>query len=156
MSEIVTIYKINCYSSLEPSRMGENVSLLPWDASDPGSQGRDDGGRDYVLPEHYRVGNDEDGCPAIQREDGTVCGLMLHNGCPLLIDEEKRLAHLLERYKKLATYRTAAGMTREELAQRLGVTQQELYAWEHFEKSPTEQQAEQIAAVLGCDTSEIL
>jgi DNA-binding XRE family transcriptional regulator len=156
MSEIVTIYKINCYSSLNPSCEGESVSLLPWDASDPTSRGSDDGGRDYVLPKQYRLASDANGCPVIQRDDGTVCELMLHNGCPLLIDEEKHMAHLLERYKKLEIYRTAAGMTREELAQRLGVTQQELYTWENYEKSPTAEQAKQIAEILGCDASEIL
>jgi DNA-binding XRE family transcriptional regulator len=155
MSEIVTIYKINCYSSLDPTCVGESVSLLPWDDSDPTSRGKDDGGHDYVLPKHYRLGTDANGRPVIQREDGTACELMLHNGCPLLIDREKHMAHLLERYKKLEIYRTAAGMTRQELAQRIGVTQQELFFWENYEKSPTREQTEKIAEILGCDASEI-
>lgn len=155
MSEIVTIYRINCYASLDPSLVGESCSLLPWDGAGPDRQGSDDGGREYVLPEHYRQSRDEGGCPVVQDEEGCICELKLHNGCPLLIDEEKRLAHLLEPVRKMATYRSAAGMTMAELAQRLGVTQKEVYEWENLEKSPEEAILRQIADILGCDVSEI-
>jgi DNA-binding XRE family transcriptional regulator len=154
MNEIVTIYKINCYAALDPARMGESCSLLPWDDSDPGSRGDDDGGRDYVLPEHYthRVG--DDGLPAIFGESGNRCELMLHNGCPLLVDSEKRRAHLLEPVKKMASFRTAAGLTRAELAERLNVTQKEVYEWENLEREPDEDTLRHIAEILGCSTSD--
>ena len=156
MSEIVTIYKINCYASLDPTLVGESYSLLPWDGSGTDSRGSDDGGREDVLPEHYRQEQDSDGCPVLKNGEGHSCQLMTHNGCPLLIDEENRLAHLLEPVRKLATYRAAAGITSAELAQRLGVTQKEIYEWENYEKRPDTETAEQIADILGCDVSEIL
>ena len=154
MNEIVTIYKIDCFESLDPSQIGESCSLLPWDGSDPGSRGGDDGGREYVLPEHYTQRRAEDGSPAVFAEEGKRCELMLHNGCPLLVDSEKRRAHLLEPVKKMATLRTAAGLTMTELAQQLGVTQREVYEWENLEKEPDGATLERIAEILGCSASD--
>ncbi len=154
MNEIVTIYKIDCYESFDPSRTGESCSLLPWDDSDPGSRGGDDGGRDYILPEHYSEGRAEDGSPAVFGETGNRCELMLHNGRPLLVDSKKRRAHLLEPVKKMATFRTAAGLTTAELAERLGVTQKEVYEWENLEKEPDGATLERIAAILGCSAAD--
>lgn len=154
MNEIVTVYKINCYASLDPARVGENCSLLPWDGSDPGSRGGDDGGRDYVLPEHYARGTGADGLPAVFGEGGNPCELMLHNGCPLLIDSEKRRAHLLEPVKKMASFRAAAGLTRAELAERLGATQKEVCEWENLEREPDEATLGRIAEILGCSPSD--
>ena len=156
MSEIVTIYKIKCFAALDPSQEGEFCSLLPWGESDPDRRGEDDGGRDYVLPEHYGRGATREGSPAVLSEDGHACSLMLHNGVPLLVDGEKRLAWLLEPVKKLATQRELAGLTREELAQRLGVTQQELFRWENLEAEPDQETLERIAAVLGCEVADFL
>ena len=155
MNEIVTIYKINCFESFDPSQVGECCSLLPWDGSDPGRRGDDDGGREYVLPEDYAQGRAEDGSPAIFGEKGNLCGLMLHNGCPLLVDSEKRRAHLLEPVKKMATFRAAAGLTTAELAQQLGVTQKEVYEWENLEKAPDGATLERIAEVLGCSVTDL-
>ncbi len=155
MNEIATIYKINCFESLDPSQVGESCSLLPWDGSDPGSRGGDDGGREYVLPEDYAQRRAEDGSPAIFSEKGNRCGLMLHSGCPLLVDSEKRRAHLLEPVKKMATFRAAAGLTMAELAQRLGVTQKEVYEWENLEKEPDSATLERIAEILGCSAPDL-
>lgn len=154
MSEIVTIYQINCYAALDPSQVGESCSLLPWDDSSPDCRGGDDGGRDYVLPDHYTQGHTGDGLPAIFGEAGNLCELMLHNGSPLLVDAEKRLAHLLEPVKKMATYRAAAGLTTAELAQRLGVTQKEVFEWENLEKEPDGAVLERIAEILGCSAAD--
>ena len=154
MSEIVTIYKTNCFAALDPSQEGESCSLLPWDEGNPDCRGEDDGGRDYVLPEHYGQGKAQGGLPAVFSKDGHACLLMLHNGIPLLIDEEKRRAWLLEPVKKLATQRELAGMTREELARRLGVAQQELFRWENLEAEPDRETLERIASILGCEISD--
>ncbi|HCW80850.1 MAG TPA: hypothetical protein DG942_07095 [Ruminococcaceae bacterium] len=150
MSQIVTVYKIKCYAALEPSKEGDSCSLLPWDDSDPGVRGEDDGGREYVLPEGYTQGSSESGSPAIFGESGNRCDLLLHNGCPLLIDSKKRLAPLLEPVKKMASYRELLGMTRAQLAQRLGVSQKEVFEWENLEKEPDEKTLARIAKILGC------
>lgn len=154
MNEIVTIYRINCYASLDPSRVGESCSFLPWDGADSGSRGSDDGGRDYILPANYTKGRAADGSPAVFGEKGNLCELMMHNGCPMLIDSEKRLAHLLEPVKKMATYRAAAGLTTAELAQRLGVTQKDVYEWENLEKEPDGATLRRIADILGCSADD--
>ena len=154
MSEIVTIYKIRCFAALDPSQEGESCSLVPWDSNSPDCRGEDDGGRDFVLPEPYSCRRDQNGYPAVFSGDNRVCSLMLHNGSPLLIDEEKRRAWLLEPVRKLATQRELAGMTPAELAERIGVTQQELYRWEHLEAEPDDETQERIASILGCEISD--
>lgn len=154
MSEVVTIYKINCFAALDPSQEGESCSLLPWDSSSPDCRGEDDGGRDYILPEPYTCGRGTDGFPVVLSEDGRACSLMQHNGVPLLIDEAKRRAWLLEPVKKLATQRELTGMTIAELAERIGVTQQELYRWENLEAEPDGETQERIASILGCEISD--
>lgn len=150
MSEIITVYKISCHAALDPEQEGESCSLLPWQDSGPERRGEDDGGREYILPEHYTQGRTSEGLPAVFGETGRACELVLHNGNPLLVDAEKRLAHLLEPVKKMASYRQAAGMTRAELAARLGVTQKELFEWENLEKEPDAAMLAKIAEVLGC------
>lgn len=154
MSEIVTIYKINCYAALDPEQEGESCSLLPWDDASPDCRGRDDGGHEYVLPEHYTQGRTEEGFPAIYGEDGDACELVLHNGSPLLVDSKKRLAHLLEPVKKIATYRHLAGLTLAELADRLGTSQKEVYEWENLEKEPDIHTLGRIAEILGCNVTD--
>lgn len=152
MGEIVTIYKIRCFSSPEPE--GESCSLLPW-RNLPGLRGRDDGGREYVLPEGYSTGMTPEGEPAIYSSEGTLCDLMLHNGCPLLVDSQRRRAYLLDPVKKIASYRQMAGMTLSDLAKRLSVEPKLLYEWENLEKEPDEETLAKIASVLGCSPSEL-
>lgn len=147
MSEIVTIYRICRYAAPSPEEEGESCSLLPWGRK---SGGTDDGGRDYVLPSGYAQKNGEDGMPAVFSASGTRCSLMLHNGSPLLVDEESRRAHLLEPVKKIASFREAAGITRAELAESLGVTQKQLYEWENLEQQPTPSTLRRIAELLHC------
>lgn len=155
MSEIVTIYTITCYSAENPEEEGTSCSLLPWDGRIPGRRGQDDGGREYVLPDGYSLGaEEEDLSPSILGQQGP-CSLLLHDGRPLLIDEQKRQAFLLEPLKRIATYRAACGMTREELAQRLEVSQKELFEWENLEKQPEPSVLERIASVLGCKISDL-
>lgn len=154
MNEIVTIYKIRCFAALDPEQEGESCSLLPWDDSSPDCRGEDDGGREYVLPEGYKQGRTEEGFPVVFGKEGGACELVLHNGCPLLVDPEKRMAHLLEPVKKIATYRHLAGLTLAELADRLGASQKEVYEWENLEKEPDEATLERIAEVLECNVTD--
>lgn len=154
MGEIVTIYRINCFSSPEPEKEGESCSLLPWENS-PDLRGQDDGGRDYVLPEHYGEGIAPGGAPAVLSEEGTLCDLLLHNGRPLLIDATKRRAYLLEPVKKIASYRQMSGLTLSDLAERLSVEPKLLYEWENLEREPDEETLSRIASILGCKPSEL-
>ena len=155
MSEIVTIYTITCYSAENPDEEGTSCSLYPWDGRIPGRSGQDDGGREYVLPDGYTLGAEEDNlAPTVLGKQGP-CALLLHDGRPLLIDEQKRRAFLLEPVKKIATYRTACGITREELAQRLAVSPKDLYEWENLEKKPEPSVLERIASVLGCKITDL-
>ena len=155
MNEIVTIYKTRCFASFDPSQEGESCSLLPWDSTDPECRGKDDGGRDYILPAGYTQSRAESGVPVILGEEGNPCELLLHDGCPLLIDAKKRLAHLLEPVKKMATFREAMGMTRAQLAEQLGVSQTDVYEWENVEKEPDAAMMERIAKALHCKAEEL-
>lgn len=153
MNEIVTIYKIKCFAAPDPEREGESCSLLPWSGGGPDCKGEDDGGREYILPKGYTQGHSQEGSPAVFDRAGKPCGLTLHNGCPLLVDPERRMAYLLEPVKKMATYRHLAGLTRAELADRLGVSQKEVYEWENLEKEPDAATLERIAEILGCEVA---
>lgn len=154
MSEIVTVYRITRFSAPEPGQEGESCSLLPFRDA-PGLSGRDDGGREYVLPGDYGTGTGPDGLPAIFSAEGVPCELMLHNGAPLLIDGEKRRAYLLEPVKKIASYRQLAGLTLSELAERLSVEPKTLYEWENLEREPDERALARIASILGCNPSDL-
>ncbi|MFR2561824.1 MAG: hypothetical protein ACLS8R_03300 [Anaeromassilibacillus sp.] len=99
---------------------------MPWDEDDATMKGEDDGGKDYELPKGYEL-SAEDGVPVILNPDGQPCGLQGHNGCPLLIDEAKKLAILVERDKKILRQRELAHLTRAQLAERLEVSQALLY-----------------------------
>ena len=96
--DTVTLYRINCYHAPREELIGESFSLVPWDEDDATMKGEDDGGKDYELPKGYEL-SAEDGVPVILNPDGQPCGLQGHNGCPLLIDEAKKLAILVERDK---------------------------------------------------------
>lgn len=149
MSEIVTVYQTSSYSVRKPEEEHRGCSLLPWRDTEE-LRGKDDGGRDYVLPANYTRRDTDDGEPAVFSSGGTRCRLVLHNDCPLLVDEDGRLAFLLAPVKKMASYREAAGLTQDELAQRLGVTRKELFEWENLEKEPPREMLERIAEILGC------
>ena len=88
--DTVTLYRINCYHAPREELIGESFSLVPWDEDDATMKGEDDGGKDYELPKGYEL-SAEDGVPVILNPDGQPCGLQGHNGCPLLIDEAKKL-----------------------------------------------------------------
>ena len=155
MNEILTVYKWNCFASDDPSEVGESCSLLPWRSGFSGRRGQDDGGRDYVLPAGYTVGTSDDLEPAVVGSDGP-CEIQLHNGLPMLVDREKRRAFLLEPVKKIATWRELCGITRAELAERLEVSQTELFEWENLEKQPDSDTLERIASALGCSAADLI
>ena len=155
MNEIVTIYRINCFSAPEPAQEGESCSLLPWRGA-PGLRGQDDGGRDYVLPQEYGAGIGPGGVPAVFSSEGVLCELLLHNGRPLLVDGEKRRAYLLEPVRKIASFREASGLSLAGLAERLSVEPRALYEWENLEKEVPQEILARIASILRCKPSDLI
>lgn len=119
----------------------------------PEENGDDDGGRDYVLPAGYTV-DSEDGSPFIRGEG--PCALQNHNGLPVLVDEAKKRAYLLERDRKIERMREQAGLSRAELAEALGASQMEVYRWETYEVEPGTALLGRIAHVLGCETGDLI
>ena len=156
MGETVRIYKITCYDSPSPEQIGESCSLCPWEEDMPGFHGQDDGGTDYVLPKGYFVKTNESGSPAIFCGDGLPCGLILHNGSPILVDSSKKQAILFEPVKKILHMREQAGLSREELAECLGVSVKELFEWENREKNPEKPILERMAVFLKCNLSDLV
>lgn len=156
MGETVRIFKIICYDSPDPEQVGESCSLLPWDGDMPGLRGQDDGGTEYVLPQGYSVKADESGVPAVFAGGNLRCGLLLHNGRPILVDSAKQQAVLLEPVKKILLMRESAGLSRGELAELLGVSVKELYEWENREKDPERPVLERIANLLECNLSDLI
>ncbi|MCH4239148.1 MAG: helix-turn-helix domain-containing protein [Oscillospiraceae bacterium] len=116
----------------------------------PEPNGDDDGGRDYVLPKNYEWKAD-----GIYRSEH-LCELGMHNGAPLLIDTEKKLAFLLEQEKKMEQMRTLADMTRQQLADAVGLTQYDIYQFENHEVEPGSAILGKIAEVLGCETVDLI
>ena len=119
----------------------------------PEENGDDDGGRDYVLPVGYTM-DSEDGSPFIRGEK--PCALQNHNGLPVLVDEAKKRAFLLERDRKIERMRERAGISRAELAEALGASQMEVYRWELYEVEPGTALLGRIAHALGCDTEDLI
>jgi hypothetical protein len=53
---LVKIYKITCTRAFMANEQGTGYSLTPWGRNTPHYQGSDDGGREYVLPSSFVVG----------------------------------------------------------------------------------------------------
>lgn len=155
MEKTVVIYKLKCVEAFDASLEGESCSLMPWEDT-PDCRGYDDGGKEYVLPKDYFVGEGENGMPEIMSEPSQKCGLVLHNGCPLIIDGEREFAILLEPVKKIMRQREQTGITRVKLAETIGVTQKELFEWENAEKQPDKKTLGAIAEALGCKTADLI
>lgn len=116
----------------------------------PKSDGNDDGGRDYVLPKGYTCKE------GILCSASGNCQLQMHNGAPLLVDTEHELAFLLEQEKKITLRREQAGLTRQQLADHVGLTLLELYQLENHEVEPGSAVLGKISAALHCDTLDLI
>lgn len=133
----------------DPQEVGGGEPLCRY-ALQPEPLGRDDGGRDYVLPQGYTVQESRFTGPA-----GT-CRLLVHNGLPLLVDEARKLAFLLEKDRKITRQREAAGLSSQQLADAAGVSLLQLYQWEHNETEPGSAALGRLARALGCDVLALL
>lgn len=151
----ITLFRTECFHAEDSALLGVDYALVPWDEEDVCCRGEDDGGKDYVLPEGYEL-SAQDGVPILLNPDGARCGLQSHNDCPLLVDEQKKLAILLERDLKILRQRERAKLTRAELAERLEVPQAELYQWEHCETEPSVRVLKRIADILECEILELI
>ena len=62
----------------------------------------------------------------------------------------------MEFHERLAFLRKAAGLTQEQLAERLFVTRQTVSAWETNRAQPDLETLERIAAALGAEVTEVI
>jgi len=85
--EQVRIYKIICTETNESRKQRDYYSLQPWEGSPEKTDCFDDGGKEYILPDGYRVARDTDNAAHIYHDD-SPCELSIHSsGRPQLKGE---------------------------------------------------------------------
>lgn len=86
MENVVKLYKITITKAYMMSEQGTGYSLTPWSGNNVDYEGYDDGGRDYLLPEGYKVGETVDGTIAIFDANDQYCSISAkNNGNPTLV-----------------------------------------------------------------------
>ena len=87
--EKVKIYKRKCVKSVLMSDQGEAYSLEPWGDDTMMIQGYDDGGKDYLLPDGYKLSKTQYGELAIYHS-GVYCDIIMHkaSGWPQLVSND--------------------------------------------------------------------
>jgi hypothetical protein len=63
----VKIYKVTCTKAYQMAEQGEGFSLTPWGKDTEYYDGFDDGGKDYELPDGFKLAQTIDGTPAIYK-----------------------------------------------------------------------------------------
>ena len=85
--QTVTLYKVTTTKAYMMSELGSGYSLKPWGNDTTYYEGYDDGGRQYVLPDDYYLGETKYGEPMIyRRDDENYIIITTVNGRPALID----------------------------------------------------------------------
>ena len=93
----VTIYKVDCTRAYMMSEQGTGYSLEPWGSNTDYYEGDDDGGREYVLPDGYKVAPNTIGEPCIWDAAGRHCIIMMHSsGLPQLVSGQNKMPVLSE------------------------------------------------------------
>lgn len=75
----VTIYQVSVTSGYMASECGTRYSLTPWGSDTEYYTGRDDGGREYVLPDGYTVAKTRLGDEAIYDMEDNECEITTHS-----------------------------------------------------------------------------
>jgi hypothetical protein len=88
MDNTVKLYKINQTKAYRMDEQGEGFSLTPYSSNSPEYDGYDDGGKEYILPDDYKVGKTTDGGIAIFDNDDAYCVLSSKYGHPLLVSDK--------------------------------------------------------------------
>lgn len=93
MAEI-TIYRIECTKAYRRDGRGVWYSLEPWGGDTDYFEGADDGGEKYLLPDGYRVGQNNICCLSIYSDDGTAHDLITHQDRPAIVSNDGRVIFL--------------------------------------------------------------
>lgn len=81
----VKIYLVTCAKAYSMSEQGSGFSLHPWGSNTDYYEGYDDGGKEYILPEGFRVGMSVGEGLQIYREQ-ECCSLVTHSsGRPQIV-----------------------------------------------------------------------
>ena len=95
----VKLYKVTCTKGYMASlECGTGYSLTPWGENTVDYEGYDDGGKDYILPDGYSVGQDQFDVPHIYDENDNYCQFVSVNGNPAIVIDEP-LPKILKRVK---------------------------------------------------------
>ena len=81
----VTLYKVTCTKAYSMWEQGEGFSLSAWGDNTLYSEGYDDGGKEYYLPEGYELSSTVDGMPAIFC-DNKYCAISMQGNTPVLVN----------------------------------------------------------------------
>lgn len=84
----VKLYKINQTKAYQMSEQGEGYSLEPYFSGSNHYEGYDDGGKDYILPEGYEVGESTMDELQIYSDKGEYCQIIKKFNSPCLIMSE--------------------------------------------------------------------
>lgn len=92
----VKIYENTCTQSISIWDEGSGLSLMGWGDNTDVIQGYDDDGKEYVLPDGYRLGEIWGGLPAIFDDGDSHCEIIKHSsGSPQLVSGLGRPAPVL-------------------------------------------------------------
>lgn len=76
----VKLYKITRTKTYMMSEQGESISLYPAGESTSEYESYDDGGKDYILPDGYELGENTDGVKMIFDR--------LNKGCEIVLEDD--------------------------------------------------------------------
>lgn len=76
----VTIYKVTCTEGYMMDEQGTGFSLEPWGRDTTYYKGYDDGGKEYLLPVGYEVGETKYDEPAIYLDGTYYCDIVRDTG----------------------------------------------------------------------------
>lgn len=90
------IYRVTCTGAFQMAENGSRFSLMPWGKNTTFYEGFDDGGRDYLLPDGYRLDLVGFESPVICRGD-EPCAIFVHSsGRPQLVSAAYEMPVLRE------------------------------------------------------------
>lgn len=82
----VKLYKVTCTKAYMMSEQGCGYSLIPWGSDTSYYEGYDDGGKEYALPDGYKIGESDAGDLAIYDADNKHCDIVTHkSGFPQIV-----------------------------------------------------------------------
>lgn len=80
--EKITVYRHTITEAQNASELGSRFALVPYYDYTNTTKGYDDGGKDYIMPEDYSIGQNIYALPAFFDCMGRVCQLVDIDGHP--------------------------------------------------------------------------